>query len=94
MSALERNTEVPTSTRDEDLSPCTNCRGIPRDPSSSHEDWTFLRQQERFPEVHIVTREEPSVSYRNSRKNRKFSAQCEMRPFFTEVSLGKSHLPS
>ena len=33
MSELERNPEVPVSTQDEAVDPCTDWRGIPRGPS-------------------------------------------------------------
>ena len=63
-------------------------------PHNSHGDWTFLRPHEWVPEVPIITREEPQVCCRNSRKTRRFSPQREMRPFSTATSREGSHLPS
>ena len=63
-------------------------------PHNSNGDWTFLRQHERVPEVPVVTREEPQVSCRTSRKTRRFSPQSEMRPFSTAGSREISYLPS
>ena len=64
------------------------------DPLSSHGDWTSLSTQERVPEVPNVTREETQVSCRNSRKTRRFSPQCEMRPFSAAAFREKSHIHS
>ena len=55
---------------------------------------TFLRQHDRVPEDPVVTREEPQVSCRNSRKIRRFSPQGEMRPLSSAVSQENSHCPS
>ena len=56
-------------------------------PGNTHGDWTFLKPHERVTDVHITTREEPQVRCRNSRKTRRFSSQCEMKPFSTVASL-------
>ena len=69
MSALEGNTGVLAATPDEDLGPGTYWRGILRGPSQLAWDWTFLSQHEQVPEIPVITREEPQVSHRNSRKS-------------------------
>ena len=63
-------------------------------PGNSHGDWNFLRQHERVPDVLFVIQEEPQVCCHNSRKTKRFSPQCEMRPFSTAASREKSDLPS
>ena len=50
----------------------------------------LLRQHNWVPEVHTVTREEPQVSWCNSRKTRRFSPQYQMRPVST-VHLENNH---
>ena len=63
-------------------------------PHNSYGESTFLRPQEGVPVIPTITREEPQVSCRNSRKIRRFSPQCEMRPFSSEASQENSHCPS
>ena len=62
-------------------------------PRNSHGDWTFLRPQERVPEVLIVIRELPQVCCRNSRNTRRFTPQREMRPLF-HCSVPREIAPS
>ena len=61
---------------------------------NSNGEWNFLRPHERVPEVPNVTREETQVSCHNSRKTRRFSPQCEMRPFSAAAYREKSHIHS
>ena len=63
-------------------------------PRKSRGDWTFLKPHERVSVVPIVTRGEPLISCRNPRKTRRFSPQCEMRPFSTVAAREKSYLSS
>ena len=94
MSALERKLEVPASTPDEDLNLAPTGEESHEAPPNSHGDWTFLRKHEQVPQVAVVTREETQVSCRNWRKDRRFSPQCEMRPFLAVISQEKPHIPS
>ena len=80
--------EVPTSTRDEALVPCTNSRGIPRGPS----------QLERIPDFPEITWEAPSdplgnsreptlpAATHNSRNTLRFPLPCKLRPDFPAVT--------
>ena len=49
-------------------------------PRNLKEGLTSLRQQERFPEVPVTTREEHKTSHCNSRNTTRFPPQCETRP--------------
>ena len=59
MSAQERNPEVLASTPGEDLEPVPTGEESREAPRNSHVDRTFLKQDERVPEVPVVTREKP-----------------------------------
>ena len=74
-SQLKMRTSAPAATAEESLEA----------PSNSHGDWTFRRPHKLVLEVHVVTREEPQVSYHNSRQTRRFSPQREMRTFSREI---------
>ena len=71
MSELERNPEVPVSTQDEAVDPCTDWRGIPRGPSQLEQRLDFpeatgegLRSPSQLgnPKFPAVTRETPGDS--------------------------------
>ena len=91
MSSLEWKPQFPAWTLEEDLKPGTDWRGIPR--GLSQVAWKL-----HFPEVTPAGHRGPCRNSRgtchNSRKTRRFSPPGEMRPFSTEASQGKSHLPS
>ena len=78
---LQMRTSDPTATAEDSL----------RAPRESSGDWTSLWRHERVSEVSVETQEEP---HSNSRKTRRFFAQCELSPFSTAASREKSHLPS
>ena len=86
MSAQERKHKFLASTPGEDLGPGSIGEESQEAPSDSHENWTFLGPHEWVPEVPILTQEEHQVSRHNSRKTRRFSPQCEMRPFSAVAS--------
>ena len=94
MRALEWNPEVPASTPDEELATVVTAKKSREAPRNLHGDWTFLHPHEWVPEVPVITRKEPKVCCRNSRKTRRFSPQCEMRPFSAAASREKFPLPS
>ena len=62
-------------------------------PHNSYRDWTFLRPHEWVPEVPVVTREEPQVSNRNSRKTRRFSPSKQDEALFC-CSISREIPPS
>ena len=75
--------------------PAANAEESQEGPSNSHGDWTFPRPHERVCEVLVVPREEPEISnHKSKKKTRRFSPQCEMRPFSAETSGEKSHYHS
>ena len=61
-------------------------------PLNSHGDWTFLRPDERVPEVHVLTREEPQ--FPAATREKAGDSPLNARPFSPVASREKSHLPS
>ena len=65
---LEKDLEIPPSTRLEDIFPSSDSSAIPPPPSNSNGDWNSLVTHERHPEFPVLTQEKPHMSHCNSRK--------------------------
>ena len=63
-------------------------------PHNSKADLISLRQHERFPEVPVITPEEPQASSCNLRKTTRFHPQQEMRPSPPVAPREQSPVPS
>ena len=80
---IEKDLEIPPSTRLEDIFPSSDSSAIPPPPSNSNGDWNSLVTHERHPEFPVLTQEKPHMSHCNSRKTSRFPRHGEMRPVFS-----------
>ena len=92
-SEMERNPEVPSSTRDEALLYYTTPSGVPRGPSQLHSISVFSEAPWATPWGHRHKSREHRVSCRNPRKTSRVRLQRVLRPDSPTMTREQWHAP-